>query len=368
MISQILLKTNLIKACSRVFLWHLRYLIKHRVSALACGFYITSKCNFACRFCNIWRINPAFQFEFDKSEKIIKELGEMKLIYLSFSGGEPLLVPYIFDLLSLAKNSGILYTHLVSNGFLMDKTKAKEIRNSRLSEISFSLDGNENEHDANRGVKGAFKGVLSAIDLVIRHSPDTNIVLNTIIDPRNPGAVLVPLSIANRMRIKMKVQPLNMHPSFGGQINHQGGMGVLNHEQRKKLMGIIKILKHSPTVINSKAFLDNYSSFLFCNSRTVLTNKKCIFGYHHLEIFNNRIFPCLEGLGWERGFLCEGQGNGINGIFSSREYNKTVEGLKGCRNCSNNFYVCYYEPRLNFPIWNFIKTRSKCLKVDYAKE
>jgi len=368
MISQVLLKTNLIKATSRVLLWHLRYLIRQRVSALACGFYITSKCNFACRFCNIWRINPAFQFEFDKAKKVVKELGGLKLIYLSFSGGEPLLVPYIFDLLSLAKDSGVLYTHLVSNGFLMDQERAKEIRNSRLSEVSFSLDGDENEHDTNRGVRGAFKGVLSAIDLVKRYSPGTDIVVNTILDPRNPGAVLTPLSIAKRMGVRIKVQPLNTHPCFGEQVSHQSEAGVLNEYQRKELISVVKILRHSPIVINSKPFLDNYLAFLFCHSRMVLSNKKCIFGYHHFEIFNNRVFPCLEGLEWKGGFSCDEQENGLKGIFSSREYNKTVEGLRGCHNCLNNFYVCYYEPRLNFPIWNFIKSRFNCLKADYAKK
>lgn len=357
MISQIVFKTNLIKTAYRVFSWHSRYLLRQRVSPLACGIYITSRCNFSCHFCNIRKINPAFQLGFTQAKKIVAELGKQKLIYISFGGGEPLLVPYIFDLVSLAKESGILYTHLVSNGFLMDQTKAKEMKRSRLSELSFSLDGNENEHDANRGVKGAFNGVLSAIDLVKRYSPATNIVLNAILNPRNPGAVLVPLDIAKKMGIKIKIQPLSRHPFFGEDMSHQRREEVIEEDLRQEIVKVIAFLKKSRTVINSKPFLDNYISFLFRPSKMILAHQRCIFGYHHVEIFNNRLFPCLEGLGWKGGFSCEELERGLRGIFSSPQYNKTVDNLKGCRNCLNNFYVCYYEPRLNFPIWNFLKAR-----------
>lgn len=361
MVKDIIFQRNFFRFIFRIFLWHFRYATTRGVWPLACGFYITSKCNFQCEFCNIWKIKPAFQMSEACAQRMVKELGKMGLLYLSFSGGEPLLVPYLFDLLTYAKESSIIYTHIVSNGYLMDERRAKKLAEANVSEISFSLDGEENVHDKNRGVSGAFGKVIEAIDCVRTYAPKTKIVLNTILDPIHPENAISAVKRAGRLRVKIKVQPENEHPDFGISGCFVKSRRPLQTNEKQNLFEAINLIQSSPYVVNSKAFLENYKTFMFCPGELIFAKDDCIFGYHHIEFFANQIFPCLEGLNWKEGFdISRGS---VKEILTSPPYRKKLEQLRRCSHCQKNYYVCYYEPRLNFPMWNLIKSRLRMPKI-----
>jgi len=361
MIRDIIFQRNFFRFAHRIFLWHVKYFVRQKVSPLACGFYLTSKCNFQCELCNIWRINPGFQMPEAEARKLINELCKMGLVYFSFSGGEPLIIPYVFDLLAYAKESGIIYTHVVSNGYLMDETMAKRLAYARVSEISFSLDGDEKVHDKNRAMNGAFKKVIEAIEYVKTYAPKTRIVLNTILDPAYPENAIFAIKTAKHMRVKIKVQPVNDHPSFGVRECAVKSRRSLQSDEKQKLLDAIALIQSSPHVINSKPFLENYKAFLFCPENLMFAKDDCIFGYHHIEFFANQIFPCLEGLDWKEGF--DVSTSSVEAILESNAYRNKLQELKKCSHCKRNYYICYYEPRLNFPIWNLITSRLRTPKM-----
>lgn len=350
-----LLSRHLPQMAYRVFRWHISYGLRKTASPLACGFYITSRCNFRCVFCNIWRIRPGFQVGKPEAQKIIGDLAAKGLIYLSFSGGEPLIVPYAIDLLAFARERGVLYTHIVSNGYAMDAEKARDLRSARVSEISFSLDGDESTHDRGRGIDGAYKRVLAAVECVQANAPGTRIVLNAILDPKNPANALAAARTAASLGVKIKIQPQNNHPSFGLDDTAAAVGRMFDEGQKKALLLALSELRNSPHVANSRAFFDNYEAFLFHPDNSLFVRENCLFGYHHVEFFDNRIFPCLEGMGWQNGFDTKGKTAGE--VLNSPEYRAELYRLKQCIGCRKNYYVCYYEPRLNFPIRNFVMSR-----------
>jgi sulfatase maturation enzyme AslB (radical SAM superfamily) len=354
-VGDVLLHRQFPQTAYRVLRWHIKYCLRRPAPPLACGFYITSRCNFRCVFCNIWRIQPGFQTPRQEAERIIGDLAGKGLSYLSFSGGEPLLVPYVFDLLAYAKERGILYTHLVSNGYLMDAEKARKLRDARVSEISLSLDGDESSHDRGRGIKGAYRGVLAAVERVLANAPDTKIVLNAILDPRNPANALAAVRTAETLGVRIKLQPANVHPSFGFSDTAGVSREPPDDGQWETLRRALAELRSSRHVTNSRAFLDNYEAFLFSPEAVLFAREDCLFGYHHVEFFGNRMFPCAEGMGWQNGF--DVAGKTIGEVMNSPEYLSLLAKLRRCAGCSKNYYVCYYEPRLNFPIWNFVRSR-----------
>lgn len=355
MIKEVIFQGNIHQLAYRVIRWHFNYLIHKRASPLACGFYITSRCNFRCEFCNIWRINPGYQVSQEEVMQILKSLGEMGVIYFSFSGGEPLLIPYIFDLLAYAKKSGILYTHLVSNGYLMDKIKAQELAAAEVSEISFSIDGKEDVHNRIRGKNDAYGKLLEAIENVQTYSPKTKVILNTILFSDSPENALNAVKIAERMGVKIKVQPANDHPSFEAKNVAGKTHRVLTEEQKQKILQTLDYFQKSPWVVNSKAFLKNYTYFLFQPDKLIFKDKECVFGYHHVEFFKNALFSCLEGQKWKGGV--NSFKKSIGEILNSSFYKERLQNLRKCTFCQNNYYICYYEPRLNFPVWNLIYSR-----------
>lgn len=357
MIAQVLSRVSIVPFAYRIVRWHLRYLLFRRADPLSAGLYITTACNFECSFCNIRRVHPPATLREEDARQFVQALGRKKVIYFSISGGEPLLIPYVFDLLAWAKQCGILYTHVVSNGYLMNEARARRLEEARVSEISFSIDGPEELHDKTRGMPGAYQRVLEAVRLVRTHAPGTRIVLNTILRPRQPEYALYAVQLAAELGVRVKVQPENDHPDFGLDESAPASQRALSSTERATLLEAIATLKRAPNVANSRPFLEHYKNFLLRPERLIFRDSPCIYGHHHIECFDSRVFPCLEGMQWQGGFNIREQG--LDAWLESPEYARTLRELRSCPRCRRNYYVCYYEPRLNFPIWNFLRARLR---------
>lgn len=334
--------------------WHINYFFTKRPLTLACGLYITNRCNFRCSFCNIWRKPATATLSLAKAKNIVDSLSNLGCFYFSISGGEPLLVDYLDQLLRYARGSRLKYIHLVTNGYILDVQWAKRLGMSRINEISISIDGDEQFHDQNRGLPGSYKRAIKAIENLKRYAPDIKIVLNAIFSPEKPRECLYLIGLAQEFDVYLKVQPLNQHPIFdkdnSNRIHPQDISASLIQE-------VLTRLRKEKRVINSDVFLDNIYNFFFQNERLIFKDSPCIFGYHHLEILEDgSVFPCLEGLGWQNGINFNGD---LKGLLRSPEYKKLLEGLKPCQGCRRNYYICYYEPRISFPINNFLSLALK---------
>lgn len=334
----------------RAMTWHLRYLLTKKPSPLVCGLYITNRCNFRCEFCNIWRKKTGKTLSLDKAKAIVDNLSDIGCFYFSISGGEPLLFNEIFDLLQHARKSRIKYLHLVTNGYLLDANKAVQFGKIGIDEISISIDGSESFHDHNRGVHGAYAKALAAVENLKKHAPRVKIVLNAIFSPETPSECLHIVELAHKFNVYAKVQPLNQHPLFNKEDHNIVSRQRISPSEVKNT--VIKLRKEA-CIVNSGAFLDNIYNFFCDRKRLIFTNSPCFFGYHHIEILEDgRVFPCLEGLNWENGFELNGK---LRDLIDSREYGHILNGLKQCTGCQRNYYICYYESRIAFPIQNFMK-------------
>jgi MoaA/NifB/PqqE/SkfB family radical SAM enzyme len=330
--------------------WHIRYFFLKKPLPLACGLYITSRCNLKCEFCNIWRKKTAVTLPLPEAKNIVDNLSDAGCFYLSISGGEPLLFDGLFELLRYAKKTKIRYVHMVTNGFILDKNMALQLNQTGINELSISIDGTESFHDAKRGVRGAYTKALTAIENLKIHATRINIVLNAIFSPEAPTECLHVIELAHKFSIYVKVQPLNQHPPFNGTNS-----AVISHQNifPSQIKEVITELCREPRVVNSTAFLKNIYNF-FCDKEQLIFKKSpCLFGYHHIEILEDgSIFPCLEGLHWKSGFSLSGR---LKDLINSAEYGRVLEKLKKCKGCQGNYYICYYEPRIVFPIHNFVR-------------
>lgn len=126
---------------------------------------ITKACNLRCIHCYAKADNTPAPNELTTEEgfKLLEDLAKFGCPVILFSGGEPLVRNDILDLIHKAVNSG-LRTVISTNGILIDDSLAKELKNLGVSYVGISLDGWEEVHDKFRGVKGAFKKVISAIE------------------------------------------------------------------------------------------------------------------------------------------------------------------------------------------------------------
>ncbi len=125
--------------------------------------YITQKCNLHCQHCLLEGGAEALrELSENEAQRLIDELGELGVLYLSLSGGEPLLREDLFRLIDHAASYG-MRVDLASNGTLIDKRMVRRIAHSRVFQVQVSIDGSEDVHNIFRGKNSAYKFSVKAV-------------------------------------------------------------------------------------------------------------------------------------------------------------------------------------------------------------
>ena len=118
----------------------------------------TNKCNMYCKHC--YRdagIEVQHELNTSEGKSLIDEVAKAGFKIMVFSGGEPLLRPDIYDLIKHAVKAG-LRPVLGSNGTLITKRVAMELKNAGIMGIGISLDSlNPKKHDEFRSYTGGWR-------------------------------------------------------------------------------------------------------------------------------------------------------------------------------------------------------------------
>ena len=83
---------------------------------------VTDNCFFKCKMCSMWKNNVKTKLpSLERYDLLFKDLQKIqsKSLFVSFTGGEPLMVPEIFDLIKLAKKYNYT-TNINTNGWLIN--------------------------------------------------------------------------------------------------------------------------------------------------------------------------------------------------------------------------------------------------------
>ena len=125
---------------------------------------LTKRCNLNCAHCRAGAgRSPEGELSEDEVLGLVDELASFARPLLILTGGEPLMREDTLKVASYASERG-LPVALATNGTLIDRRIAEDIRASGVRRVSVSLDGSEPRvHDRIRGVEGAFEAALSGI-------------------------------------------------------------------------------------------------------------------------------------------------------------------------------------------------------------
>ncbi len=125
---------------------------------------MTQRCNLKCVHCYAQAIDPKGDdpISTDQAKAMIDDLAAFGAPVLLFSGGEPLVRNDLVELAKYATGKGMRAV-ISTNGTLITKKKAKELKEVGLSYVGISLDGSEDIHDQFRGVKGSYKKALEGV-------------------------------------------------------------------------------------------------------------------------------------------------------------------------------------------------------------
>lgn len=160
-------------------------------------FFVTSKCNQACKFCFYsGNINKSVDLNLNEIKLLSAKMGGISNLLLS--GGEPILRKDLLDIIDIfVKNNHIKGMTLPSNGMNKDLlyaiTKQILCKYPELYlQVCISLDGPKEIHDKMRGVSNAFEKAVESIKVIedlAMHNEKLSFNINTVISPENVAAI-----------------------------------------------------------------------------------------------------------------------------------------------------------------------------------
>ena len=118
---------------------------------------VTYRCQVRCDHCYANSPSRPREDELttDQLKSVIKQVKGLGAMAVHFSGGEPLLLKDIFELIAYARSLGLL-TRVNSNGLLLNEKNVIRLREAGLTECGVSLDSVDPEvHDRLRGTPGS---------------------------------------------------------------------------------------------------------------------------------------------------------------------------------------------------------------------
>jgi radical SAM protein with 4Fe4S-binding SPASM domain len=143
-------------------------------SPIATQFELTSRCNQECIFCyNVWKglCSKQNSLTLSKEEqlKIIDKIIENEIFDIIFSGGEPLLIPWLEELIKKCSDKK-MYTTIITNAILMTPERARSLKEAGLRDMQISIHNPDpNINDRLTGVNGSFnqtvKGIKNALEV-----------------------------------------------------------------------------------------------------------------------------------------------------------------------------------------------------------
>lgn len=131
------------------------------------SFETTRKCNLRCKHCYS---DSGKQLDDELTVKEIKalidQLTNMGVLAITFTGGEPLLHPYLFELMEYARKKPLTLI-LFTNATLITPEIVEKLKNLQVYKINVSIDGPDSQtHDQFRGVDSAFERTVQGVNLL----------------------------------------------------------------------------------------------------------------------------------------------------------------------------------------------------------
>jgi radical SAM protein with 4Fe4S-binding SPASM domain len=123
-------------------------------------------CNLRCMHCYQKAGRPSSdELTLDEQLGIVDQMARAGVSMIVLSGGEPLTNPNLGRLIERIRKHGMAFS-IDSNGVLMDRSVVDSLKRSGVTSVELSLDSVDPvSHDRFRGLDGAFKKTLDAIEL-----------------------------------------------------------------------------------------------------------------------------------------------------------------------------------------------------------
>jgi len=195
---------------------------------------MTRRCNLHCIHCYAEAKDDDTGAELSTSEAkaMIDDLAQFGTPVLLFSGGEPFLRADLMELIDYAGNYGIR-TVVSTNGTLIDRHVAQDLKAVRIAYVGISLDGTEETNDRFRGVKGAFSAAMRGISAC--QEEGIKVGLRFTVNRRNVAELPAIFDLVSSRHIERICVYHLVYAGRGSHLVHED----LSHEETRRVLHLI---------------------------------------------------------------------------------------------------------------------------------
>jgi MoaA/NifB/PqqE/SkfB family radical SAM enzyme len=163
---------------------------------------VTERCNLRCSFCQIWK-DPLHELSTAEFKLAIEKIDRMGVVFVIFTGGEPMLRQDICELIEYAADRG-LFTAITSSGTLNLERYAALLK-TRISKISISLDGIEGDDLPHSHVSTK---ILDTIEFLNANKGNKAFFVSATLFERNQESVPQIIEYCEKEEVKVFIQPV----------------------------------------------------------------------------------------------------------------------------------------------------------------
>ena len=301
---------------------------------------ITRKCNLNCLFCDIPKQKYTKE-EMPKEEalKIIEAAVKLGIKYIDISGGEPLLHPYLFEIIDYAKSKN-LEVSIVTNGILVKPNLEKIIR-SKIDTISVSIDGTFRIHNKLRNNPNAFGLAMEGLNALISSGLDANLSVNFVVTKENVSDLEEIYNYFYKRNIPVGFWPVNNQPHL-----------YLQKESEKKIFLDFVNKLRSERKISEELYRYYIEGLRYFSGRKM--NVRCLGLVESFGVdVEGDILPCCVWDNKKYFTLGNAIKDDLETLWHSKEFYETRKRIF-CHGCNNCYNVCLSD-------FNKITGKSFCV-------
>ncbi len=207
---------------------------------------VTLRCNARCDFCSYWRDTRVH--ELADYAPVVRHFDP---VAVTLTGGEPLLRADLRELVRGIKATGNRFVSVLSNGALLTRERAQDLREAGLDGLSISLNYLDERQDEERQLKGLFRH-LAALVPRLADLGFARLNLNTVLLATNLDQILPLVARAREWGVGLSVSCYSPHKA--GDERFVVGP---RHETRLREVvdGLIQARRHDHVVSNTEWYL-----------------------------------------------------------------------------------------------------------------